>query len=347
MKAIWKTILEGAIEEAILAVDLYNQPTRSRRLEGFFVHMHIAWLYLLQAKLKRDGVDFRYRLPNGRFDKVDGEPRTWDLAKCVDETYSPDTAIHKNLKFTIGLRNKIEHRYEEVIAAVTAGYAQAQLLNFEEELTRIFGDKYSLGNELRFPIFVGNITGIGAATAQELRDELPRPARDFIARFEQNLDDAIINDQRYEFRLNLVPQTGAKTAADRALRFVRLDDLSEEDRKTMERLGKTGQVIVREQTRDVVGADKLRPSQVVEAVNGRIKYNFNMNHFVTGWKQTKCRPSAQDPHPERTINKYCVYDKPHRDYVYKQAFVDKLVREASTEKKFEKFYGQKPVPKST
>ena len=77
MKAIWKTILEGATDEAVLAVDLYNQPMRARRLEGFFVHIHIAWLYLLQARFKRDGIDFRYRRANGRFERVDGEPRTW------------------------------------------------------------------------------------------------------------------------------------------------------------------------------------------------------------------------------------------------------------------------------
>lgn len=50
MKAHWRTILDGARDEALLAVDLYNQPRQPRRLEGFLVHMHIAWLYLLQAE---------------------------------------------------------------------------------------------------------------------------------------------------------------------------------------------------------------------------------------------------------------------------------------------------------
>jgi len=104
MQAIWKTILQGAIDEALLAVDLYNEPRQARRLEGFFVHMHIAWLYVLQARFKRDQIDFRYRLPNGRFDRIDGEPKTWDLQKCVLERYPDDGPIRKNLEFTIGLR---------------------------------------------------------------------------------------------------------------------------------------------------------------------------------------------------------------------------------------------------
>ena len=78
MKATWRIMLEGSRDEALLAVDLYNQPRQPRRLEGFFVHMHIAWLYLLHAEYRRDGVDYYYRLPNGRFDRVDEERKTWE-----------------------------------------------------------------------------------------------------------------------------------------------------------------------------------------------------------------------------------------------------------------------------
>lgn len=49
MQAKWRITLEAACEEALLAADLYNQPKKARRLEGFFVHMHIAWLYAFQA----------------------------------------------------------------------------------------------------------------------------------------------------------------------------------------------------------------------------------------------------------------------------------------------------------
>jgi hypothetical protein len=345
MKAVWRTILEGAINEALLAVDLYNQSAQARRLEGFFVHMHIAWLYLLQARFKRDGIDFRYRLPSGRFEKIDGEPKTWDLQRCVIERFPDGSPIRKNLEFTIGLRNKIEHRYEEAISTLTMGYAQALLLNFEEELVSTFGESHSLGGHLRFPVFVGSITGVGQPTIQELRDTLPRSTRDFIARFEQDLDRETIDDHRYEFRLNLVPKLGPKTEADRALTFVRETDLTPAERDTLAQLGRTGQVIIREQIRDVVGADHLKPGQVVEAVSARIPFRFNMVHFVRAWHTTGCRPPANDAHPERTDTRYCIYDQPHRDYVYTQAFVEKLVRECSTATAFEEFFRIAPIPK--
>jgi hypothetical protein len=57
----WWHHLQASKQEALLAVDLYNQSNRRRRLEAFVVHMHMAWLYLLQARFERDGIDFWYR----------------------------------------------------------------------------------------------------------------------------------------------------------------------------------------------------------------------------------------------------------------------------------------------
>jgi hypothetical protein len=50
VKARWRTTLEASKNESILTVDLYNQSRQPRRLEGFFVHMHLAWLYLFEAQ---------------------------------------------------------------------------------------------------------------------------------------------------------------------------------------------------------------------------------------------------------------------------------------------------------
>jgi hypothetical protein len=50
-------------------------------------------------------------------------------------------------------------------------------------------------------------------------------------------------------------------------------------------------------------------------------------------------------HSERTDEKYCIYDVNHRDYLYKQAFVETVVRETSTAEKFEGFVGRRPTPK--
>lgn len=71
-------MVESSRDEASLAVRLYNNPSEARSFEGFVVHMHLAWLYLLHAELTRDGVDYRYWHQQGRsrrLERVDGEPK--------------------------------------------------------------------------------------------------------------------------------------------------------------------------------------------------------------------------------------------------------------------------------
>jgi hypothetical protein len=106
-------MVQASRDEAKLAVRLYNDPAETRSFEGFVVHMHLAWLYLLHGEFTRDGVDYRYRRrDNPRLlEKIDGEPRRWELAKCVLTRWELDDPVRRNIEFFIGLRNKIEHRY--------------------------------------------------------------------------------------------------------------------------------------------------------------------------------------------------------------------------------------------
>ena len=39
---------------------LYNDAADIRSFEGFVVHMHLAWLYLLYSEFTRDNIDYRY-----------------------------------------------------------------------------------------------------------------------------------------------------------------------------------------------------------------------------------------------------------------------------------------------
>lgn len=102
--------IEASRQEALLAVDLYNESKRDRRLEAFFVHMHLAWPYLLHARFRRDEIDHHYRETNGHFVRVDGEPKAWELARCAEERWDESSPVRKNLELTILIRNRIEHR---------------------------------------------------------------------------------------------------------------------------------------------------------------------------------------------------------------------------------------------
>lgn len=339
-------MVDASKGEALLAVELYNEPKQARRLEAFFVHMHLAWLYLLHGRFHRDKVDYRYRKPNGRFEKVDGEPKTWELAKCVSERWGDNDPVRKNLELTIALRNKIEHRFENATSFATSGYAQALLLNYEEELTTTFGEAHSLADQLRFPIFIATLTPDGARQLVRNQKDIPSKAREFIASFTADLDPSVRDDERFEFRIHLVPKTGPKTDADLAVTFVREEELTPSQRKAFEELGRQGGVVVRERVRPVANLGLMKPAAAAAAIEDRIPFRFRPSaEFPQAWKKLSCRPPANAADPKRTDDRYCVYDEPHGDYLYKQAFVDKVVRETATEGKFKRFIGRKPTAK--
>jgi hypothetical protein len=142
----WWSMVQASRDEACIAVEMYNRTEAPRSYETFVVHMHLAWLYLLQAIARRDGIDCRYFETSGRrrrIVRVDGEPKTWELDRHVMEHWpNPNDPVRANLRFFIALRNKIEHRYtrsQEGLAVATGGHAHAQLVNYEAELTSQFG----------------------------------------------------------------------------------------------------------------------------------------------------------------------------------------------------------------
>jgi hypothetical protein len=154
--ARWRSAFSAARDEATLAVRLYNDPGQSRAFEGFVVHMHLAWLYLLQARFAREGIDFRYRRSDDprRFVVVDGEHKRWELARCAEERWADENdPVRRNLEFFVALRNRIEHRHASTdrnLGLSVSGHAQAHLLNFEDELVATFGTRYSLAETLGF-----------------------------------------------------------------------------------------------------------------------------------------------------------------------------------------------------
>jgi hypothetical protein len=122
-----------------------------------------------------------------------------------------------------------------------------------------------------------------------------------------------------------VPKTGPKSEADMSVRFVREEDLTDEQRTALANL-EQGIVVIREKVRPVANANYLKPSECVRAIRELVPFEFNMYNFTEAWKKLDVRPRAGSKHPERTDEKYCVYDKPHDDYVYTEAFVKVTVQ---------------------
>ncbi|MFC8383235.1 DUF3644 domain-containing protein [Nocardia sp. NPDC057272] len=349
--SLWIAALRTAKDEAILATRLFNDPAETRAFEAFVVHMHVAWLYLLQAKFERDGVDCRYPSDKnpGEFIRVDGEDKRWELARCVQERWTnPADPARKNLEFFIGLRNKIEHRPTPTGASFVlacGGNAQALLLNFENELTAAFGIEHSLAEYFRVPLFIGGFTTAGEEVLRSLRSQLPDSLKKFIADFHSGLDDETIQHPEFDLRLRVVLESAQRGSDAIAMKFTRWDDMSDEEKQAVEALGRRGQTVVREQPRQIVGHGLLRPGEAQKRVQDLVPFKFNSHHFSQSVKRKSIRPPNGASHPERTDEKYCIYDHLSKQYGYTEAWVKWLVKNCSDSKKFVKTTGREAQPK--
>lgn len=142
-----------AREAALHALDSYNRPNTSFRSEGFLVMMVIAWRSLFHAIFKKQGINYFYLNDNNTPKIIDGNEKAWELSQCLKEFFgSQNNPIRANLELTIGLRNRIEHRYVPALDPHIVGECQSLMLNFDDLLVSEFGDFYALRESLAVPI---------------------------------------------------------------------------------------------------------------------------------------------------------------------------------------------------
>jgi len=334
-------MLEEAKRQAIKAMDEYNSSSGDY---GHFVRdMVRAWLYLLHAEFRLEKIDFHYTNEDGTYKLANDEPKAWELATCLERRFpDADDPIRRNVELFIALRNKIEHRYERELQTVTEGRAHALVINFEAEVVGKFGSQHSLADRLRFPVFLQSMFAVGADEIRRLQRRVPKATSAFLARYEAGLSQDVLGDQRYDFRVRLIPVVGPKTDADMAVDFVNVDNLTEEELSTMMSAGRDGKVVTKVKHVEVASKDKLLPGAVVRLVNDAVPYEFNHYHHGLLYKHFGVRPASTVSDRTLTDARYCVYDEPFKAYVYTKAWVDKIIREAGTAEKLRVLVGVAP-----
>ena len=350
-KPSWVKMVESSRLEALNAVEFYNRPASRRPLEAFFVHMHMAWLYLLHAEFVKAGINYHYRDPKSpsRYLKVDGERKSWDLDRSLRERWPKTSdAVRNNLEFTVRIRNRIEHRYEAGLMVVAAGFTQALIVNYEEEVIEQFGAKFSIADDVHLPISLSTFSREGVARLIAAQQDLPARLKDFFIDFRSTLDAEIVNDRRFEFRVEIVQKRTPTNDADLAVSFVREEELTPEQRKAYEVLERTGRIVLREKERPVSNLGRFKPKAAAAAVEAAIPFRFAASSdFAQAWKNLKARPpsSARGRLRRKTDERYCIYDEPHDDYLYTQAFVELLIRKCATSSGFIETIGRAPRTK--
>ncbi|AUH70549.1 MULTISPECIES: DUF3644 domain-containing protein [Gordonia] len=350
----WELLLKASQQEALLAVSLFNDPGRERSLEGFIIHMHIAWLYAFQAKWMRAGENYHVLKSEKplRYKRINDERMSQPLEWFVRQEHPTDqSVVRANLEFFIALRNKIEHRHtgtDDALATIVNGECHSMLLNYEEFVTGFAGKKYSLAHRLHFPVFIGGFTDQGKSDLLKLTQTLPKDLRTFLAEYDAGLSDAVSRDPRYCMRLTILLESGNRKG-DLSLQFVNYDDLTEEERVTAEEIAnKRGYVITKQKTRPVSNDDKYRPGAVAAKVAAEIPFHFAPSHeMAAAWRKNHWRPPKGTGDPRNTRSDFCVYDSAHGDYLYTEVCVKWLIKKCKTEAGFREATGLTPRPKDS
>jgi len=205
----------------------------------------------------------------------------------------------------------------------------------------------SAATELRFPVYVQALTPQGVEAHNKARKRLPLAARNYITKFEADLDPAVAGSEKFVYRVQLTPIKGPKTDADMAVTFVSQKDLTEAEVDELKKDGKAGTVFVTEKQREVGLKDKMLPKAAAKAVEDQIPFEFRTNHFARTWKTLGVRPGGNSKHPEKTQAHYCIWVAAMAQYVYTPAYVQKLVDLLSTEEGYKATVGSTPRRKVT
>jgi hypothetical protein len=213
-------------EAALSAVQIYNNPLTAFKTESFIVLFVIAWTYLLHAYYRANKVDYRYfTVPKTRkrFTKnPDGSIRYWDLKECISQQNCPlDRDTKNNLLFLIGLRNQIEHKKATGLDSYISARYQACALNYNHYLKKLFGEKYSLDNNLALSLQFAELDYHQAKTIKDKGGFIPKSVQSYIAGFDESLSEEELNSERFAYRLLFTKVVAKRIGqADRVIEFI-------------------------------------------------------------------------------------------------------------------------------
>jgi len=325
-----KTILDSSINSALLAVEIYNKPRSSFRVESYISLMIMSWTKLFLAYFHRTKGDiYYYKDAKNRFIKAYGERKVWDLTKCITTYGHLSSSIVKNLEFFIVLRNRIEHKYmdNEEISSIIFGECQAMLYNYEETLVKFFGEEYSINENLAYSLQFSKIrTKEQIKSSKELLTREVIEIKDFIIKYRNSIADEIFSSQEYSIKLIQIPKISNTNRNDLSIEFVNWNTLSEEDKQNYQKLS----VLIKDKliVKTVINPDKLKPSVVLKRVNEKITDPINQNDLKCINFIFSVRPYKHDninSTKQETNHKYCFYDDAHNDYLYQQTWVEFII----------------------
>jgi hypothetical protein len=324
-----KVLVEKARETALLAVETYNRPTASFRSGAYVVLMIIAWTSLFHAMFFRKKTKPYYLKPGSRrYDRIDGEPRRWELKECLQQHYKENNpAARQNLEFFIRLRNKIEHRSLAQIDPEVFGECQAMLLNFESLLVSEFGDRYGIHGGLTYALQFSKVIPKSLSTpATKTTGGSFKAIKQYVDAFRSSLSADVQNDLAYSFKVFLVPKIGNHASKDSvAMEWIKYDPSKPEEMRNYEKVV----AMIKPKEVQVANLGLLKPTQVANQVATKLGKRFSTYDHKLCYEHFTIRPPGGALDPSACNPQFCYYDDLHKDYCYKPEWVDFLIQKLS------------------
>ncbi len=199
------------------------------------------------------------------------------------------------------------------------------LFNFDELLSDTFGAYYAIREALAVPLQTSTLrTAAQGAALRKLQAKHFDHVKDFIDGYRRDIPESLYGDQKFAFRVFLVPKTGNhRTSSDLAVEFVKLDAENAEELKELQR-----QIVaIREKQVPVTNANLLKVKEVVLEVAAKLGKPFNRTHHARAWRRYEVRKANFDA--VGCDAKYCIPDPLHKDYGYTPEWVEFLVKKLS------------------
>ncbi|UNK53287.1 DUF3644 domain-containing protein [Rahnella aceris] len=317
-------LITKAREFALMAVSNYNNPLVNFRSYGFIVNIIIAYTALFHSIFEKNNIDYTYKDKQGGDILIDGDTKAWELTECCEYYWNGKVSpIKENIKFLIGLRNKIEHRFLPFLDLICSGECQAAITNFENIITTEFGDEYALQSSLAVSMQLSRLSSEAKTNAlKQMQTENYKVVREFMEINKKNLPNEIIESQEYRISVFLIPKIGNHAkSSDISIDFVHLNNLTEEEKLSYDQ----GIAFIKE----VQSSCRLKPSEVVNKVKV-VHPKFNLVLHTKCWKFYQARP--------KIINRefrglFASFAYGYDNYLYSEKWVEHLIAELSNDKK--------------
>lgn len=296
--------------------------------------MIIAWTKLFHAYFQATiGEKYFYKAKNGRYEKIDGDKKAWELKECIKKYDSIasmenrlNSAVVSNLQFFMSLRNKIEHRFWDSTELDIAlfGECQALLYNYETLLVKLFGDDHSINTSLAYALQFSQLRTPEQTLSQKtLLSKDMQDIKKYIEKYRTDLPQEVFDSQEFSIKLLQIPKVSNTNRNDLAIEFVKWDALDEKDKDNYNKVT----AIIKDKivTHSVSNLNLLKPAGVIETVKEKSGIVINMTSHTLLWKAFGIRPNVKSKEKFETDAKYCIYDEPHNDYLYTEKWVDFLV----------------------